>query len=424
MKGVLLALLLAIFITFAANAQRSCVSHHYQQEQVKADPVLQERISGADTLISRLLHKELNATILHGSGTEMPVIKIPVVVHILYYRPEQNISDAQVQSQIAILNRDFRKLNADTAFIPDAFKHLAADCRIEFSLATVDPKGRPTRGIIRRNTWIQYFNIDDRIKSTAIGGDDAWDANSYLNIWIGNLVGGLVGYASPVGFPKEKDGVVVHYTAFGTMGTAAAPYDKGRTATHEAGHWLGLKHIWGDRYCGDDNIEDTPPQQTSSFGCPAGTVVTCNNAPYGNMYMNYMDLTYDACINLFTIGQRNRMRSLFEPGGPRRQLLFSQGSNGNPLPVPAGLPADSLTITTVQIFPNPAQDRIQVNLGAGEPLIGQLATIYDQSGRPVKQVRITQSVTTIQMQHLQEGVYYLRIGNKSKAYKVVRVGGR
>jgi hypothetical protein len=416
MKGVLLALLSMLATNLAADAQRSCVSNNYLQQQVQANPLLQQSIASAEAFI-HAPGKESNTILLEGGPAELPVIKIPVVVHILYYSAAQNISDEQVQSQLAVLNRDFRRLNQDTANIPPVFKPLAADCRIEFSLATVDPMGRPTRGIVRRKTHIEYFNIDDRIKSTAIGGDDAWDANSYLNIWTGNLVGGMVGYASPIGFPKEKDGIVIHYSAFGAGGTAAAPYDKGRTVTHEIGHWLGLKHIWGDRYCGDDNVDDTPPQQTSSYGCPTGTVVTCSNAPFGNMYMNYMDLTYDACINLFTIGQRYRMRSLFNEGGVRHALLFSKGCHGSPLPAPAALPGDSVIHTAVTIFPNPVQRTVQIGIG-DEQLMGEWVTLFDQLGKPVVQARITKNVTTIPVHFLKEGLYYVRVGGK--VYKILK----
>ena len=126
-------------------------------------------------------------------------------------------------------------------------------------------------------------SLNSILTSAANGGDDAWDANSYLNIWVGSLIGNLMGYGSVPGYPKEKDGVVINYIAFGTTGTATAPYNKGRTATHEIGHWLGLTHIWGDEYCGDDHIDDTPPQRSASIGCPTGVVISCNNAPFGNM---------------------------------------------------------------------------------------------------------------------------------------------
>jgi hypothetical protein len=167
------------------------------------------------------------------------------VVHLLYNNAAQNISDAQIKSGIAALNRDFRKLNSDTASIPQAFKHLAADVEIEFHLATADPKGAATTGIVRKATGVPAWNMDDKIKLSAEGGDDAWDSRSYLNIWLGNTRR-LLGYATPPGGEEHLDGLVINVTAFGTINTSG-PYNLGRTAVHEAGHWLGLHHIWATK---------------------------------------------------------------------------------------------------------------------------------------------------------------------------------
>jgi hypothetical protein len=130
----------------------------------------------------------------------------------------------------------------------------------------------------------------------------------------------VAGYSSVMGGPVKKDGIVIDRAAFGSGGNGGG-YNMGRTAVHEAGHWLGLKHIWGDTDCGDDLVDDTPKQSFYDVGCPTGIRVTCNNGPNGNMYMNYMDFTDDACLNLFTLGQKERMRALFEAGGPRHALL-------------------------------------------------------------------------------------------------------
>src|SRR5215831_10123909 len=295
MKRFLLAFCFLYLTLVHGIAQRVCGSQEYLQQQLLSDPALSKKLADVESFINKPVSGITTNGSSVGGAESLPVIKIPVVVHILYNSAAENISDAQVRSQIDALNRDFRRLNTDTINTPFSFRALAADCRIEFGLAVIDPRNRATNGIIRKQTGIQYFGMDDRIKYSTRGGDDAWDPDSYLNIWIGNTAGGILGYTSPIGGPKEKDGVVIKYNVFGTLGTLAAPYDKGRTATHEVGHWLGLRHIWGDQYCGDDLVGDTPPQQTSSFGCPSGVIVTCNNAPFGNMYMNYMDLTNDAC---------------------------------------------------------------------------------------------------------------------------------
>lgn len=240
------------------------------------------------------------------------VIRIPVVVHVVYNTPEQNISDEQINSQMEVLNQDFRRLNADIQKVPDVFQGLIGDTRIEFVLASTDPRGNPTNGIVRVSTDVTEFtSASDNVKFTDEGGSDAWPTDRYLNIWVCPLAE-LLGYAQFPGGPAETDGVVVNYEAFGTTGTAAAPFDLGRTATHEVGHWLNLYHIWG---MGDDNagcdgtdeVDDTPTQAGPNRGCPEFPHVTCNNGPNGDMFMNYMDYVDDSCMHMFTIGQVQRM---------------------------------------------------------------------------------------------------------------------
>src|SRR5205085_7351896 len=140
------------------------------------------------------------------------------------------------------------------------------------------------------------------VKYTANGGHDAWNRDQYLNIWVCDL-SGKIGYAQFPGGPAATDGVVIDYQAFGTLGTASIPFHLGRTATHEIGHWLNLRHIWGDANCGDDLVADTPTQQTDNGGCPSFPHVTCSNGPNGDMFMNYMDYVNDNCMNMFTAGQ-------------------------------------------------------------------------------------------------------------------------
>src|SRR5205085_4885972 len=174
------------------------------------------------------------------------LITIPVVIHIVYNTPQQNISDDQAFSQIGILNKDYRRLNNDTVNTPAPFKPLGADIQVEFCMARRDPGGNPTLGITRTQTNVTTFGLDDAVKFTSSGGIDGWDRNRYLNIWVCNLGNNLLGYALYPGGPPATDGVVILYTAFGTGGVAAPPYNLGRTATHEVGHWLNLIHIWGD----------------------------------------------------------------------------------------------------------------------------------------------------------------------------------
>ncbi|MEU7134212.1 zinc metalloprotease [Streptomyces sp. NPDC046261] len=263
-----------------------------------------------------------NRAFAYERGMERPartgITCLPVVVHVVHHTDEQNIDDAQITSQIAVLNADFRRRNADVGRAPDVWRPLAADARVEFRLATVDPDGRPTTGITRTRTEVTEFPTDDSVKFTAQGGHDAWPADRYLNIWVCPLGESLLGYAQFPGGPAATDGVVVLHSAFGTSGTATAPFDLGRTTTHEVGHWLNLFHIWGDDgtgCSGGDFVADTPNQGGPNFGSPAYPQVSCGNAPHGDMFMNYMDYVDDAAMFMFTQGQVTRVDATFD--GPR-----------------------------------------------------------------------------------------------------------
>jgi hypothetical protein len=245
------------------------------------------------------------------------------VVHVVYYNSTQNISDAQIQSQIDVLNEDFRNLNADKTNRPSLFAGLAADVQIQFCLAKRTPSGASTTGIVRKQTTVNGFSTDDKVKYSSTGGSDIWDRNKYLNIWVCALTGGTLGYAQFPGGPAATDGVVIDYRYFGRTGTVVAPYNKGRTATHEVGHWLNLRHIWGDANCGNDYVSDTPTQQAANYGCPTFPKPSCGNT--SDMFMNYMDYVDDACMNMFTAGQSSRMNALFASGGSRVSLLTSDG---------------------------------------------------------------------------------------------------
>src|SRR3954452_3533253 len=262
------------------------------------------------------------------------VTVIPVVVHVVFNGAAQNISDAQIQSQIDVLNHDFRKTNADISGLPAVFQPLAADARIEFELATTDPSGNPTNGITRTSTTSNGFSDDNKVKHASTGGADAWPRDNYLNLWACRLTGGLLGYAQFPGGPADTDGVVILDTAFGNTGTAAAPFNLGRTATHEIGHWLNLRHIWGDdgNGCsGDDFVADTPNCAGSNTGVPAFPHITCSNGLNGDLIQNYMDYTDDAGMFMFTSGQVTRMQACLDgdrptlghpkPGGPTGLLL-------------------------------------------------------------------------------------------------------
>jgi hypothetical protein len=282
------------------------------------------------------------------------VITIPVVVHVVYRTTAQNISDAQIQSQIAVLNKDYRKLNTDIGSVPSVWQPLAADAQVQFCLAARTPAGTATNGITRTITTRSYFLDDanaaldpDIVKNSATGGKTGWDPSKYLNIWICRLDrnDGVLGYSY---YPSEVvgapgiDGLVIDYHCFGTTGTAGTGLftgiNLGRTTTHEVGHYLNLKHTWGDDDpngppCQSDAVDDTPDCFEPAFGCevfPYFVGTQCVTDGSGQMFMNYMDYSDDACMYFFTNGQSARMLAAINTS--RASLLASNGCLA-PIPV-------------------------------------------------------------------------------------------
>lgn len=266
--------------------------------------------------------------------------RIPVVVHIIHNGEPlgtgTNISDAQILSQIDVINKDFNRLNADAVNTPPEFAAVAGSMDIEFVLALRDPFGLPTTGIVRvnggRSSWL--VSQENEFKALSY-----WPSEDYLNIWVLNLSGGFIGYAQ---FPVSDlpgledyqngiaatDGVVIDYKAFGSIDYGSfdldPDYNKGRTLTHELGHFFGLRHIWGDQLCGTDYVDDTPQQRQETIGCPSHPSTTTCTTTVNKMFQNYLDYTDDACMNLFTQGQVQRMQLILDnPAVPRRNTLLN-----------------------------------------------------------------------------------------------------
>jgi hypothetical protein len=317
----LVGLLMILFVSTSSIAQRVCGASENFSNQLIRDSTFRDN--------RRIIEGQTERFLMNSSNKRFLAVTtvIPVVIHVVYNTDIQKIGMDQVASQIKVLNEDFASKNADLAQVPPVFKNLiAADQGIQFQLAVRDPNGNQTNGVVYAKTNATSFNGNDAIKYTALGGSNAWPTSEYLNIWVGNLSGGLLGYAQFPGGPPATDGVVVAYTAFGTTGTAAYPFNKGRTATHEIGHWLDLFHIWGDdgNACtGSDRISDTPNQAGSNINCPAFPHATCNNGPNGDLFMNYMDYVDDRCMVMFTNEQAMRMRSTLQ--NVRKDLYISSG---------------------------------------------------------------------------------------------------
>ncbi|MEZ4886784.1 MAG: T9SS type A sorting domain-containing protein [Chitinophagales bacterium] len=331
------ALLLVICCMVCSNTElfsqttRNCGTMGHLEMLQQKHPEIVKNMQQIEAHTNKVLQNNSSEQKVNG------VINIPVVVHVLYRTSAENISNAQIQSQIDVLNEDFRRLNSDASNTPSDFLGVAADSQIEFCLATTDPSGNSTTGITRKSTTKTTWGTNDAMKKSSQGGVDPWNTSNYLNIWVCNIGGGILGYAQFPGGPAATDGVVCLTTAFGTTGNVNAPFDLGRTTTHEVGHWLNLRHIWGDGGCSvDDFVSDTPIAGSANYtGSPCNYPGpnTCNSGSgdLPDMFQNYMDYSDDGCMNLYTTGQKNRMRALFEVGGARVSLLSSNGC-GTPAP--------------------------------------------------------------------------------------------
>ena len=328
MKSPFIYILILLFSTNLFSQERCGTTQHLQDLQQQFPNIIEKR---------EKLEEDIQNWILENPNHQQKsIITIPVVVHVVYNSPQQNISDQQIQSQIDVLNADYRRTNVDAIMTPSVWTSIAADCEIEFCLATVDPNGNNTNGITRTQTSNSSFSLQSNdVKSTTSGGKDAWPNDDYLNIWVCNLSGGILGYATPPsGWGiSQNDGVVIGYSYFGTTGTVQAPYNKGRTATHEVVHWLNLDHTWGSGWgsCANDNVNDTPTQEEENYGCPsfphnANSCGTSN--ANGDMFMNYMDYTNDGCMNMFTQGQKTRMIAAINSSRPN--LLNHNLCSGSP----------------------------------------------------------------------------------------------
>lgn len=331
-------------LVMAQTPQRNCSTMDVDARLRAEDPMYAANRAAIEEFTQNYVATQAN-------DGERAVITIPVVVHIVYNVAAENVSDARVLEQIEVLNDDFRRLNSDVGETPAYFLAEAADTEIQFCLATTDPSGNATTGITRTSTTKTSFSTADDMKF-ATYGHTIWDRNKYLNLWVCDLSGGLLGYAQFPGGAASTDGVVIDYAYFGVTG-AAAPYNLGRTATHEVGHWLNLYHIWGDdgTGCGgSDSVGDTPNQADETYGCPNGTIrISCSNGPDGDMYQNYMDYTDDGCMNLFTAGQKTRMQAIFAVGGSRNAITTSNGCSGGggaTCNTPTGMNTTSVATTT------------------------------------------------------------------------------
>ncbi len=361
-----------------------------------------------------------NKNLQLGPLARKTVYYIPTIVHVIHNSNEgvgsgRNISNARIQEQMQILNDDFRRTNSDA----NGTWSQAADCEINFCLVNKYPSGHPNagqtlpeRGVDRvstsslsgiNNTSSGYSQntIDNSIKPVT-----SWNPNEVMNIWVCQLQSGLLGYATfPNSGPADEDGTVMGYQYFGKV-SSSNPFHKGRTTTHEVGHWLGLYHIWGDDFgfcSGSDQVSDTPNQADETSGCPTGSRIdACSSSLPGYMYQNYMDYTNDACMNLFTEGQKARMQATMASAN-RRSTLSSFSAT-----LCVGVAVDELANEdNIKIYPNPAKNKINIDVQTLEDV---QVHVYNVVGKLIySNAALTQKSTFVDLSNEPTGVYFVKV---------------
>lgn len=350
------------------------------------------------------------------SVTERMVVTIPVVVHVVWNKAEENISKEQILSQIEVLNKDFSASNSQISSVPLLFQPLIADVGFHFCLASKDPNGNATSGIVRTQTTNNLgIGGTSAIHHSSQGGSDAWNPNKYLNIWVAKFAGNIGGIASfPGEGPVNEQGVEINYKQFGTVGTATnPPYNLGRTCTHEIGHYFNLEHLWGpnaNSCCNeDDGVADTPTSCEDYLDeCPTGTTFSCT-AP--DMWMNFMNYTNDACMAMFSTGQKLRMYDALN--NFRAGLLNSDGCQAvATVEVPDGV--------DLVIYGNPVHGQLNFEIKSPTALPWRVQ-LKNALGQPVfDKYMVANTSSVIDCQGFGSGVYFL-VASQNGAQIVRRV---
>ena len=406
-------------ITFSQNLHR-CVTQEAIQYQENITPGFIDQVQQVFEN-----SKAYSSNNLEKAGA---IYNIPVVVHVVYNTPEQNLADSVIFNQIQTLTEDYNRLNADTVNMRSDFDIVKGSPQINFILAQVDPSGATTTGITRTSTSTSSFGslafltgdfTDlEKVKSTMDGGEDPWDQSRYLNIWVCNMsinifgteTTALLGYATPPSglpnwppgsTPNLSDGVVIQFQAFGSnnpniLDAGGGAIDvRGRTASHEVGHYLGLRHIWGDGDCtAEDGIDDTPNADAQSNQDCDITKNTCTDNIQGvdlpDMIENFMDYSEETCQNSFTQGQVDLMHGVLE--NQRFDLV-----NNNPAAI------NELDLISFSIAPNPASNQIQIESSD----VIQKISIVSVDGQIAYTVELNNTSTIINTSELARGYYYV-----------------
>lgn len=397
---ILSILCLCIGNLFGQESYSHCGSLEHSKSLSLINPDYSNARSQYENAVTTWISKNSQPTVQSS-------ITIPVVVHVVWKTSPQNIPDSQIVSQIDVLNEDYGRTNPDTVNTPAGFLSVAANTGIQFCLAQIDPLGNPTTGIERIPTLTTAFTTNDNVKHSSSSGADAWDPTRYLNIWVCNLSGGILGYAEfPTGTVSQTFGVVIQYNTFGRVGTLLAPFDNGRTCTHEIAHCFNLFHISANSSCIDnDQCADTPvPSSTLLSSCPTFPLLdACNPISPGVMFMNYMtNAPDDDCMNLFTLNQSARMNAVLNIA-PYNALATSNAC------VPLGINDPENYSHLISIFPNPSSGIVKVNFPSQQiskiivlDVLGNV--IGEYSRNPIKNDSFE-----IDLSDQSNGVYFLQI---------------
>ena len=411
----LVALILLSSTVLTAQTVDKCAADDIERAAILKDPSILLKIDDLEFKTREFIQSKKLA-----KSTSSATYTIPVVIHIIHNGEPigtgTNISDIQALSQITRLNEDFRKMNADTLNSTHPYYAIQADCEIEFCLAVRDPDGNPTTGILRYNkmqpSWT-IAQIDSTVKPSTI-----WNRNNYMNIWSINIQDpnspGVDGFGTfPSSTSDTTDGVVIANWVFGTVGGV-----KSIVGTHEVGHYLNLKHVWGDNQpnCGDDLVADTPPSSEPNSGCPTfphNPNDSCGTGPNGDIFMNYMDYSDAECTVMFTTGQKDRMQATLST--VRSSFLTSNGCSPT-----VGI-SENVSKNIVEIYPNPSNGIFTINTSLN--LLENINLIvYDVFASKVLQVKNIKSIPyNLDLSNLANGVYYLKIniGSESLTQKII-----
>lgn len=395
--------------------RRSCGTMEHLQMQLQEDPGLAQRMIENE--------RTLQQWIANNPSPENSVFTIPVVFHVVYKNTSQNISDAQVLSQLTVLNEDFNRLNSDTANTPAPWKAIAANTNIQFCIAQTDPNGNPTNGITRTSTpsSSSFTPQNNNVKRSTTGGKDGWPPQQYFNIWICDLGSFILGYGQFASSGINSTyGLVLNYRYTGRGGASQFPFNLGRTGTHEVGHCLNLYHIWGDddanfnstcdnvsSECnGTDYCNDTPNQCVEFYDAPTYPQTDfCSPNNPGVMFMNYMDYTDDRAMNLFTLNQSSRMNATCN-------VYLTSLNSSTVCNSPTNV-YNPYFGNNFNLYPNPANQEIVVSgiLTSEQDLV---ISVFDAVGSKVSEMHAKGFLAgrlVIDMRSLVDGLYFVQINS-------------